>query len=92
MRGNVITLLAILSGMIAAFFANYALLYPLIIPDPCYYHSRETTFVFDMFYSMDSADGDHPFPTTFNLFFTLFIGGVSGFLLLGFIRKKIAKD
>jgi hypothetical protein len=91
MRRNVITVSVILAGMILAFFANYTLLDPLIIPDPCYYHGRDTNFLFDAFYSLEASDGGHPFPTSFNLFFTLFTGGLTGFLLLRFIRKKIAR-
>jgi hypothetical protein len=91
MRRNVITFLAIVAGMVLAFWGNYILLEPLIIPSPCYYHERDTSFLFEAFYSLESFAGGHPFPTAFNLLFTLFTGGLVGFFLLKFIRRKISK-
>ena len=68
-----------ISGAVIAFVANYFFIEQLIIPDPCYYHSRETTFLFDIFYSMPASAGDHPIPTIFNFIFTLMAGSFIGY-------------
>jgi hypothetical protein len=91
MKKHWITVLVVLAGIAGAFFANFVLLEPLFIPDPCYYHDRDTNFLFDAFYSLESFAGGHPFPTAFNLLFTLFTGGMAGFFLLKLIRRKISK-
>ena len=80
MRAKAFLIFCILIGSTIAFIANYLLLENIIIPDPCYYHSRDTTKLFDLFYSMTAASGDHPFPTIFNFISTLTIGGLVGFL------------
>ncbi|MFT3902915.1 MAG: hypothetical protein QM727_07055 [Niabella sp.] len=80
MRKKAIIISYTLIGLTLAFIANYFLIENIIISDPCYYHSRDTTKLFDLFYSITAANGGHPFPTIFNLIFTLTIGGVAGFL------------
>ena len=80
MRAKVFIIFCIVIGLTITFIANYFFLENIIIPDPCYYHSRDTTKLFDLFYSMTAVNGDHPFPTIFNLIFTLTIGGLAGFL------------
>ena len=75
---------AILLGTIAVGSFNFLFVEPLIIPDPCYYHNHETTPVFDVFYTIAASEGYHPFPSTFNLTFTLIAGVILGY----FIGKK----
>ena len=91
MKKKLITFCFILTGMALAFYANYLLIEDILIPDSCYYHQRETSFLFDAFYRTDSFDGGHPFPTIFNLIFTLLIGGFLGWLALRIIRKGSIK-
>ena len=74
--------------MLLAFAANFFLLEKLIIPDPCIYHTRETTALFDMFYSLKAEEGYHPFPTTLNFIITLASGGIAGFLFALKTRKQ----
>jgi hypothetical protein len=72
-------LFSILLGVLFACLINYYVVQRLIIPDPCYYHIEPTTKLFDLFYSLESADGGHPFPTIFNFLFTIVIGALGGF-------------
>ena len=55
-------------------FLNYAVIEPLLIPDPCYYHSHNSNFMIDIFYNSSSASNGHPEPNIFNFIFTLCIG------------------
>ena len=87
LRAKAFIIWCILISLTTSLIANYFLLENIIIPDPCYYHSRSTTRLFDLFYSMTASNGDHPFPTTFNFIFTLTIGGLAG-LLFGWWRLK----
>lgn len=78
-----------LIGIIIAFLFNYLLLERLIIPNPCYYHSHNTTKVFDLFYKLTASEGYHPTPTIFNLTITLITGALTGLLFgLKFTNKK----
>ena len=70
-----------LIGIIVVFLFNYLLLERLIIPDPCYFHSHDTTKVFDLFYELTASEGYHPTPTRFNLILTLIIGAMTGILI-----------
>lgn len=73
--------LHIICGAISACLLNYLLLDKVIIPDPCYYHGHDTTWLFDLFYDITSADGYHPFPSVFNFIFTISAGGVIGYFV-----------
>jgi len=71
-------------GLVAAFVLDLFIA-GMIIPDPCEYHSKETTWIFDLFYRKTSDEGYHPSPTTFNYVLTIALG-----LLLGiFINKQV---
>mgnify|MGYP003610684090 CR=1 FL=1 len=74
-------------GMVLTFCINFYLLENVIIPDPCYYHSRDTNIIFDIFYEIPDWNGDHPYPTIFNMIFTIAIGAILG----GIISTKILK-
>lgn len=78
-------------GIIVIFLFNYLLLERIIIPDPCYYHSHETTKVFDLFYEFTSSEGYHPTPTKLNLILTLITGAMAGLLFgLKLTKKKLS--
>lgn len=70
-----------MTGIVIVFLFNYLLLEALIIPDPCYYHSHDTTKLFDLFYELTASEGFHPTPTMFNLVITLVIGAVTGLVI-----------
>lgn len=75
--------------LIGAFLSlplNYFFLEIFLIPDPCYYHTHETTSLFDLFYSLTSDNGYHPFPTMLNFVVTICVGMISGELVF---RKTI---
>lgn len=78
-----------LTGVALFYFLNYYLIQNLIIPDICYYHSRETNFIFDMFYTLDfPGSNGHPIPTTFNLILTVITGGAFGLCTFKSLFKK----
>jgi hypothetical protein len=59
----------------------------LIIPDPCYYHERETSKIFDLFYELLSVNGGHPTPTILNYLVTIATGGLLGLVISRGILK-----
>ncbi len=67
-----------LVGAALMFAFNYSFLEHVLIPDPCYYHNRDTTLLFNLFYVLPSSEGGHPFPTIFNLVITILTGAVLG--------------
>jgi hypothetical protein len=75
-------------GAITALIFNFGFLERILIPDPCYYHTNETTALFDMFYGLSASEGYHPFPTLFNFLFTLSIGIALGILLNKVIHER----
>lgn len=70
-----------LAGGVIAVLLNLTLVQELLTPDPCYYHSHQTNFFFDLFYKLSAENGYHPIPTLFNLLASLVIGMLVG---LGF--------
>lgn len=70
---------AILMGLL-----NFGVFDKLFIPDPCYYHSHDTNWLFDRFYDITSAQGGHPSPSMFNIVVTL----ATGLLLGGWLTIK----
>jgi CRISPR/Cas system-associated protein Csm6 len=82
---------ATIAGALAAFFFNFYFLTNIIIPDPCYYHSRDTALLFDLFYTISSADGDHPSPSAFNIIFTIIAGAAAGRKICLYILQQNRK-
>lgn len=80
--------LSALIGMASTFFLNFFWFEGILIPDPCYYHEHDTNFIFDLFYEITASNGDHPFPTIFNLIFTLTIGALIGIAISTYLTKK----
>ncbi len=70
-------------GLITAFVLHF-MVEGILIPDPCVYHGKDTTKVFDLFYEMTSDEGYHPSPTTFNHVLTIILG-----IGLGFFYYKV---
>jgi len=71
---------------IVAILLNVFLIERLIIPDICYYHSHQTTFYFDIFFSFPPSEGGHPVTSNFSIVLSFLIGGILGFY---FTRKKM---
>jgi hypothetical protein len=69
-------------GLILTFVLNYFVIEKLLIPNPCYYHSRDASQIFDLFYELPTSAGCHPVPTILNLTLTL-LTGISGGLIFG---------
>lgn len=86
-KRRLITTFLTIAGAIAMFMFNFFFLEHLIIPDPCYYHSHDAIFLFDWFYNL--SDGGHPFPTLFNLIFTLIIGALLGWTFSKSVIKNL---
>ena len=74
-------------GIITFFVFNYLVLERIIIPDPCYYHSHDTTKFFDLFYEITAGEGYHPTPTNLNKILTLTTGAITG-LTFGLKKKR----
>ncbi len=53
------------------------IIYPIFIPDDCYYHNHDTTFTIEILFDFPAANGYHPSPT--KLGYLLF--GIFGFLV-----------
>ena len=74
----IIIIFSTLAGSALAFVLNFFILDKILIPNPCYYHSNDTSKIFDIFYELKAVEGFHPFPTKFNFIFTIAIGAISG--------------
>lgn len=88
---TLLTLISILIGSTVMFAFNYLFLEHILIPDPCYYHNRETTMIFDLFYDLPSREGYHPSPTSFNFLITLIVGAFLGWYFAKILIKLFLK-
>ena len=66
-------------GIATVWMLNYGIIESIIIPDPCAYHSEESSVLFDMFYTVTSDEGYHPYPTLLNFALTLTLGFLLAF-------------
>jgi ribose/xylose/arabinose/galactoside ABC-type transport system permease subunit len=81
-----------IAGAILALLLNVFVLEKIVIPDPCYYHSHDTSKSFDLFYEFKAIDGGHPSPTWLNLIVTILIGALTGLILGARFSKKRHKQ
>lgn len=84
--------LVIVVFSILALFLNFAFINNLIIPDPCYYHTKEMNPILNLFYTSDGASGYHPEINLFNIIFTIIVGGLIGRILCNLYLKQIKTD
>ncbi|WP_196892546.1 hypothetical protein [Aureivirga marina] len=61
-----------------SFFISYGIIYNLLIPDPCFYHTNEMNSFMKLFYGTFPGENGHPSPNLFNIISSLFIGGFIG--------------
>jgi hypothetical protein len=87
-----LVILSSIGRIVLAFVFNFLIQYTIIIPDPCYYHTHDTSKMFDIFYELTSDNGYHPFPTMFNFIFTASIGAIIGLITsMNKIKKREAR-
>ena len=75
-------------GAILMVVISFALLYKLLIPDVCYYHTHEMNLFMSLFYSAGPADNGHPGPNLTNLLVSLGFGGILGYGIYKLISKQ----
>ena len=78
-----------LFGMITMALLNFSILDTIIIPDPCAYHGEKMSSIFNLFYKMESGDGYHPFPTTFNFTLTAIAGITIGLAVYKYLKNVL---
>jgi len=78
-------------GGIIMFIISFTLIYDLMIPDVCYYHTHEMNSFMSLFYSAGPADNGHPAPNFTNFLVSFVLGGIIGYALYKLttpLRKK----
>ena len=78
----------ILTFGIGMVLISFTLLYDLLIPDVCYYHTNEMNPIMNLFYSADPASNGHPEPNIVNLILSLLMGGIIGYRIYKILIKK----
>lgn len=67
---------------------SFTLLYDLLIPDICYYHTHEMNSFLNLFYSAGPASNGHPEPNILNFVLSLLVGGIIGNGIYKILTKK----
>lgn len=75
-------------GAILMVVLSFTLIYDLLIPDLCYYHTNEMNFIMSIFYSAGPADNGHPGPNLTNFLVSLAFGGILGFSVFRLLSKN----
>jgi len=75
-------------GGIIEFLISFTIIYELLIPDICYYHTNEMNSFMNLFYSAGGAGNGHPEPNKLNFIISIIIGGILG----NEIYKLVAKQ
>lgn len=89
LKQKIINTISALAGAIIALFLNFFITSYILIPDPCYYHTHDTTLLFDIFFDLTSSDGYHPFPSLFNFILTIIVGALLGLKISISILKRL---
>jgi hypothetical protein len=74
-------------GAILMVVLSFTLLYKLLIPDVCYYHTHEMNSFMSLFYSAGPADNGHPSPNFTNFLVSFVLGGIIGYGTYNLINK-----
>ncbi len=75
-------------GAIITFLVSFTIIYDLLIPDACYYHTNEMNSFMSLFFSVGGADNGHPSPNLANFLVSLSIGGSLGFMVYKISRNR----
>lgn len=78
-------------GGIAVFLINFTVIYELLIPDICHYHTNEMNSFMNLFYSAGAADNGHPEPNKLNFITSIIIGGILGNGIYKLITKQASE-
>lgn len=81
LKSKTIVLLVLSATVMACLAINWFIVYPILIPDPCYYHAHKMNAVMKLLYSISTFDNFHPFPSVFNFGFTIVVGLYIGWKL-----------
>lgn len=66
-----------LTGLISVvlyFILVHFVLYPILIPDECYYHSHDTPILIDLLFDFPASEGFHPVPRVIGYILSVGIG------------------
>jgi hypothetical protein len=74
-------------GSIGMFLLSFTILYDLLIPDLCFYHTNKMNSVMNLFYSSGGASNGHPEPNILNLISSIFAGGFIGYKIYVLLVK-----
>jgi hypothetical protein len=66
-------------GGVMMFLLSFTIIYDLLIPDPCYYHTNKMNSFMSLLYSAGPADNGHPVPNFTNFIVSFCIGGILGY-------------
>ena len=77
----------VIGGFITSIF-SFTILYDLLIPDICYYHSHEMNFIMSLFFSASFASNGHPEPNLTNFIISFLVGSLIGFVILKSSRNS----
>lgn len=79
--------LSIFIGCVTGSIFGLTTLYELLIPDPCYYHTRVPNFFIDLLFSLNSGNNSHPEPNLLYILICASIGGVIGYKTHSLLNK-----
>jgi len=82
----------IAAGALVMIYLNYTLIYDLIIPDPCYYHTHDMNFIMKIFYTTDSAANGHPEPNMVNVLLSGVAGAWGAIKILGYLKSRSSNE
>lgn len=86
---NILLISTAILGGIGMILVSLLIVWPILIPDDCYYHTHDKNLLIFLLYNFPSSEGGHSVPSLFNfLFFGLF-GAYFAVKLTKYILSKI---
>ena len=81
LKVNFLLAVSVLVTVLAFILVHHFVLFNLIFPDICIFHTRETTLLFRLFYDLPASEGFHPVPSVLNYALTAGAGALTGFFM-----------
>ena len=79
--------LLIILTSIGSLLLNFSLIDPLVLKDPCLYHTKDMNFILSIFYTVSNGSCGHPEMSICNFIFTFIAGGFIGNFAVTIIDK-----
>jgi hypothetical protein len=87
-RGILVKISMVIFFMVVYGLVMNFIIYPIFIPDDCYYHNHDTTNTIELLFDFPAYNGYHPVPSKLGYLIFSVLGLIIGVLLSRLTKSK----